>query len=147
MKYSLLFLLLLGTIKVSAQTMTVYKSSWPVEETVDRIRDVIDEKQLVAFKTINHDELARQHGVEIPPTRVILFEEPSLMAELVSCRQTTAIDLPMKILVWEENEDVYIGFFDPKLMKKRFMFNECDDILASMSRILIRIVNEALKEG
>ena len=78
---------------------------------------------------------------------MILFEDPNLMIELISCCQTTALDLPMKILVWEENGDVYTGFFDPEVMKKRFIVQECDDIISSMSRLKIRVVNEVLKDG
>lgn len=128
------------------QQMTVYKSKFSVDETVDKIVETIKQKKLVHFETVNHDEVAQEYGVEIPPTRIILFEDPNLMIELVSCRQTTALDLPMKILVWEENGDNYIGFFDPKVMKKRFMLQECDDIISSMSRLKVRIVNEVIKE-
>ena len=126
--------------------MTVYKSQLSVDETVDKIVETINLKKLVHFETVNHDSVAAEYGVEIPPTRMVLFEDPNLMIELLSCRQTTALDLPMKILVWEENTDVYIGFFDPKVMKKRFMLQECDDIISSMSRLKVRIVNEILKE-
>ncbi|MEM0938870.1 MAG: DUF302 domain-containing protein [Bacteroidota bacterium] len=127
--------------------MTVYKSSMTVQETVDRIVETIKQKKLVHFETVNHEEAAADYGMDIPPTKMILFEDPNLIMELISCRQTTALDLPMKILVWEENGDIYIGFFDPKIMKKRFMLQECDDIISSMSRLKVRIVNEVLREG
>ena len=131
---------------VEAQNLTTYRSNKTVEETVDRIVEIIKLKKLVFFETVNHDKVAEEYGVEIPPTRMILFEDPNLMIELISCRQTTALDLPMKILVWAEEGDVYIGFFDPKIMKKRFMLHECVDIITSMSRLKVRIVNEAIKE-
>lgn len=146
MKSFLSAMLLVASFCSSAQNLTIYRSSKSVDETVQRLVDVIKQKKLVYFETVNHDKVAKEYGVEIPPTRMILFEDPNLMIELVSCRQTTALDLPMKVLVWEENEDVYIGFFDPKVMKKRFMLHECDDIITSMSRMKIRVVNEALKE-
>ncbi|MEQ9467231.1 MAG: DUF302 domain-containing protein [Ekhidna sp.] len=146
MKFFISAILMAASLYCDAQNLTIYRSPKSVDETVDRIIEIIKEKKLVYFETVNHDKVAREYGVEIPPTRMILFEDPNLMIELVSCRQTTALDLPMKILVWEENEDVYIGFFDPKVMKKRFMLHECDDIITSMSRLKIRVVNEALKE-
>ena len=147
MKYWIITLFLSVPLLGLGQQMTVYKSSMTVEETVNRIMETIEQKKLVHFETVNHDKVAAEYGVEIPPTRMILFEDPNMMIELVSCRQTTALDLPMKILVWKENSDVYIGFFDPKVMKKRFMLQECDDIISSMSRLKVRIVNEVLKEG
>jgi len=132
---------------VYAQNLTTYRSTRSVDETVERIVETIKKKKLAYFETVEHDKVAKDYGVEIPPTRMILFEDPNLMIELVSCRQTTALDLPMRILVWEENSDVYVGFFDPKVMKKRFMLHECDDIITSMSRLKIRVVNEALKDS
>jgi len=129
------------------QNLTTYRSTRDVDQTVNRIIEVIKQKKLAYFETVEHDIVAKEYGVEIPPTRMILFEDPNMMIELVSCRQTTALDLPMRILVWEENSDVYVGFFDPKVMKKRFMLHECDDIISSMSRLKIRVVNEALRDG
>ena len=147
MKKIITLFIFIAPFFLSAQNLTTYKSAKTVDETVNRIVDLIKQKKLVYFETVEHDKVAKDYGVTIPPTRMILFEDPNLMIELVSCRQTTALDLPMKILVWEENEDVYVGFFDPKVMKKRFMLHACDDIITSMSRLKIRIVNEALKEG
>ena len=121
MRISLLICLSVFYVAAFGQQMTVYKSPFTVNETVDKVVETINQKRLVHFETVNHDSVAAEYGVEIPPTRMIMFEDPNLMIELVSCRQTTALDLPMKILVWVENSDVYIGFFDPKVMKKRFM--------------------------
>ncbi|WP_462250148.1 DUF302 domain-containing protein [Ekhidna sp.] len=147
MRFFLFAFVISVTLGLDAQNMTIYRSSRSVDETVNRIVEIIKNKKLAYFETVEHDKVALEYGVDIPPTRMILFEDPNLMIELISCRQTTALDLPMKILVWEENEDVYIGFFDPKVMKKRFMLQECDDIISSMSRLKIRVVNEALRDG
>ncbi|SNT30482.1 Uncharacterized conserved protein, DUF302 family [Ekhidna lutea] len=145
MKQLLSAFALIVIVSANAQNLTTYLSNKSVDETVTRLVEIIKKKKLVYFETVEHDKVALDYGVEIPPTRMILFEDPNLMIELVSCRQTTALDLPMKILVWQEDEDVYIGFFDPKVMKKRFLLHECEDIITSMSRLKIRVVNEALK--
>ena len=148
MKKSIILILSFVLVNcLAAQQLTTYKSDMSVDETTKRLVASIKQKKLVYFETVSHDSVANEYGVKIPPTRMVLFEDPNLMIELVSCRQTTALDLPMKILVWEENEDVYVGFFDPKVMKKRFMLHECDDIITSMSRLKLRIVNEVLKGG
>lgn len=147
MKFFVATIIIFVSFASFAQNLTTYRSTRSVEETVDRIVETIKQKKLAYFETVEHDKVAMEYGVVIPPTRMILFEDPNLMIELVSCRQTTALDLPMRILVWEENSDVYVGFFDPKVMKKRFMLHECDDIITSMSRLKVRVVSEALREG
>lgn len=137
--------LFLFITEASAQNLTVYRSDLSVDSTVMKVVEVIKAKELVYFETVSHDAIAKEKGVEIPPTRMILFEDPDLMIELLQCRQTTALDLPMKILVWKEHDDVYIGFFDPKVMKKRFLLNGCEDIITKMSRLKIRIIADVLK--
>ncbi|WP_424961183.1 DUF302 domain-containing protein [Ekhidna sp.] len=147
MKFIISACIVFIAFSLKSQNLTTYRSARSVDETVNRIVEIIKKKKLAYFETVEHDKVAKEYGVEIPPTRMILFEDPNLMIELISCRQTTALDLPMRILVWEEHGDVYVGFFDPKMMKKRFMLQECDDVITSMSRLKIRVVNEALREG
>ena len=147
MKFILSACIVFVAFSPKSQNLTTYRSTRSVDETVNRIVEIIKKKKLAYFETVEHDKVAKEYGVEIPPTRMILFEDPNLMIELIACRQTTALDLPMRILVWEEHGDVYVGFFDPKVMKKRFMLHECDDVITSMSRLKIRVVNEALRQG
>lgn len=146
MKISFLVLSFLILVELPAQNLTIYRSDNSVDSTVMKIVEVIKSKDLVYFETVSHDGIAKEKGAEIPPTRMILFEDPELMIQLIQCRQTTALDLPMKILVWEENQDVYIGFFDPKVMKKRFLLQGCEDILTEMSKLKIRIIAEVFKD-
>ena len=82
----------------------------------------------------------------IDSTNVILFEDPELTSALISCEQTSALDLPLKVMVWEENEDVYIGFIDPAFMRKRFMIQDCPEILQKMTGLMVRVVNEAIRQ-
>ncbi|WP_258104825.1 DUF302 domain-containing protein [Marinoscillum sp. MHG1-6] len=146
MKKSLLFTsLALITFIASAQNLTIYRSSLSVDETVTKIEGIIKSHDLKFFETVNHDAIAKERGKEIPPTRSILFEDPDLTTQLISCQPTTALDLPLEILVWEEYGDVYIGFMDPKFMTKRFMVSGCDETITSMTRLMVRVANEAIR--
>lgn len=137
---------LLFCLGSQAQNLTIYKSSLNVELTTDKIVSIIKDKGLIFFETVSHDAIAKDRGKEIPPTRSILFEDPDLTTALISCQQTTALELPLEILVWEEYGDVYIGFMDPKFMRKRFMVLGCDETIDALTRLMIRVTNDALKE-
>ncbi|MFT6867125.1 MAG: hypothetical protein ACJA08_001964 [Cyclobacteriaceae bacterium] len=128
-----------------AQNLTIYKSSIGVQETTDKIVSIIKKQELIFFETVSHDEIAKLRGIEISPTRSILFEDPDLSTALISCQQTTALDLPLEILVWEEYGDVYIGFMDPKFMKKRFMIMGCDETIDALTKLMVRVTNDALR--
>lgn len=141
----ILFILVYNLVR--AQELTVYKSNGSVEETVSLLIKLIRaEDSLICFETVSHDMIARERGMEIPPTRSILFEDPKLTTALITCQPTAAIELPLELLVWEESEDVYIGFLDPRLMKRRFMVTDCDDTLHDLTALMIRIVTDALRQ-
>lgn len=134
------------TAHASCQNLSIFKSNLSVGETTGKIEDIIEAKGLKFFETVAHHEIANEKGYEIDSTNIILFEDPTLTSALIKCEQTSALDLPLKIMIWEENEDVYIGYIDPQFMKKRFMIDGCPEILESMTSMIVRVVNEAIKE-
>ncbi|MEQ9404660.1 MAG: DUF302 domain-containing protein [Cyclobacteriaceae bacterium] len=146
-KYIISGLLLTLVFTVNAQNLTIYRSSMSVEETTEKLVNVINEQNLVYFETVIHDEIAKDRNFELPPTRVVLFEDPDLTTRLIKCNQTTALEMPLKMLVWEENQDVYIGFVDPKLMSKRFLLQGCDEVLEDLARMMVKLANTVIRSS
>ncbi len=130
---------------VFCQDLTIYKSKQSVEMTADALVNMIKDNGLVFQDTISYQKVVVELGVEIQPTKIIMFEDPELTRQLIMCQQTTALDLPLKILVWKENEDVYIGFIDPMDMRKRFMLSGCNDTIDQLSRLMIRLVTDVMR--
>lgn len=128
-----------------SQNLTVYKSTLSVNKATEKLVSIIKEEGLIFFETVNHDKIAADRGVKLAPIRSVLFEDPDLTTTLIACQPTTALDLPLEILVWEEYEEVYIGFIDPKFMRKRFMVLGCDDTIDAMSKLMIRLTNDVLR--
>jgi len=130
-----------------AQSITVFRAKESVTVTTQKIENIIKEKGLVYFETIAQDEIAKKRGVTIHPIRSVLFEDADLCTKLVACQATVSLDLPLKILIWEEHGDVFIGYMDPNHMKRRFLISGCDDVLAKLTGLHVRIINEALREN
>lgn len=144
MKNWLIFSCLLSlSFSLSAQTLSIYKSEKDVEKTTEIIVEVILQKGLVFFETVNHDKIAAERGVKISPMREVLFEDGDLTTALIECQPTTALDLPLKILIWEEHGDVYLAYIDPQFMKKRFMLQGCEEIIDDMGKLLARLTVDA----
>lgn len=135
----------IATIACHAQNMTIFRSNLSVAETTAKIEQIIDEKELRFFETVHHHEIASENGQQIDSTNVILFEDPGLTTALITCEQTSALDLPLKVMVWMENDDVYIGYIDPAFMRKRFMIQDCPEVLQQMTALMVRMVNEAIR--
>ncbi|XOV94517.1 MAG: DUF302 domain-containing protein [Bacteroidota bacterium] len=127
------------------QNLSIYKSRRDVRETTLAIVKMIQDRGLQFLDTVSYENVARERGVDVGPTKVVTFDSSDLTNELITCQQTAALDLPLKILVWEENEDVYIGFINPTDMEKRFMLNNCTDTVDALNRLMIRLVTDVMR--
>lgn len=136
--------LLFGTA-LDAQTLSIYKSEKDVAKTTEIVEKVIKDKGLVYFETVDHESIANDRGVDISPMREVLFEDGDLTTSLIKCQPTTALDLPLKILIWEEHGDVYLAYIDPQFMKKRFMLQGCEEIIDDMGKLLSRLTVDATR--
>ena len=71
------------------------------DATLDRLRAEIDESGLRLFATFDHDGAAREVGLELRPSRVIVFGSPAAGTPLMVEAPLLALQLPLRILVWE----------------------------------------------
>ncbi len=84
--------------------LKIFQSDFPVEETVNRLIHKIEEAGWHVFARIDHSKQARDEGLELRPTQVVLFGNPLVGTLLMQDKQTAAIDLPVKALVWRDDE-------------------------------------------
>lgn len=87
---------------------TVTRSSpYTVAETLDRLRAAIQSRNLTIFAKIDHAEAARQVGLAMRPAHVLIFGSPKAGTPLMNAAPLLALDLPLKLLVWQSaNEQV-----------------------------------------
>src|SRR5699024_11882785 len=81
------------------------QSNTSVTEAVDRMVNQIEEEGWHLFARIDHAEEARKKGEGLRPTVLILFGNPEIGTKLMQDQQMSAIDLPMKALVWQEEKE------------------------------------------
>jgi|SRR5690606_6443251 len=95
-------------------------SNFSVAETVQRLIKRIEEEKWHVFASIDHSKQARDKDLELRPTQVILFGNPQLGTLLMQDQQSTAIDLPVKALVWEDAEgNVKLTYNSVQWIKER----------------------------
>jgi uncharacterized protein (DUF302 family) len=95
-------------------------SPLPVEKTVDQIGTFIEKHGWHLFARIDHAKEAQEKGLDLRPTVLILFGNPEIGTLLMQDSQKAAIDLPMKVLVSEnENGETEITFNDIENLKER----------------------------
>src|SRR5215469_5286743 len=103
-------------------------SAYPAAETVLRITDRLAKANITLFATIDHAAGAAQAGLTLRPTTLLIFGDPKAGTALMQDRQTAGIDLPLKILVWEdENGKVWITYNDLEWIKNRHQLSDATE--------------------
>lgn len=110
----------------SADGLVVQKSSYSAEETMTRFEAIAKKKGLNIFARINHAAGAAKVGKTLRPTEVLIFGNPQGGTPFIECAQTVGIDLPLKVLVWEDaTGQVWLGYNDPLYLAKRHDAAQC----------------------
>lgn len=109
-----------------------------VSATTEAIEERIDGLEPVMHvATIDHAANAASVDEELRPTRVVLFGNPALGTPLMQASQSAGIDLPQKLLVWEnEAGDVRVTYNDPEYVAERHGIEGQDERLATIAGAL-----------
>jgi uncharacterized protein (DUF302 family) len=104
----------------AAAGLVTLKSAHSVEETVARIRAVLQAKQIREFALIDHSGEAEKAGLLMPKTQVVIFGNPKGGTPLMLAAPSVAIDLPLKLLVREAAEgQVWISYWSAQALLER----------------------------
>lgn len=122
---------------IAADGMTVVESNHSVADTVTKLAKVLESKGMNVFARINHTEGAAKAGIELRPTEVLIFGNPKVGTPLMLCSQSIAIDLPQKMLAWEDADGkVWLGYNAPEYLKTRHATEGCDEVFAKVTGAL-----------
>ena len=120
------------------------RSPHDVATTIDKLTQVLEEKGMTVFGRVNHSQNAQNAELELRPTELLIFGNPKIGTPLMNCAQTVAIDLPQKMLAWQDEEGiVYLGWNDPLFLKDRHGIEGCDEVLGKVSEALSNFAKAA----
>jgi len=96
-----------------------------VDETVDKLRAALMAKGITLFAVIDHSGEAEKAGIAMPPTKLLIFGNPQAGTPLMLASPSSAIDLPLKILVWEDAQgETWISYNTPGYLRERHSLPE-----------------------
>jgi uncharacterized protein (DUF302 family) len=100
--------------------LVVKSSNFSVSETLDRFSTIIKKKGITLFARINHAQGANKVGLSMPDTEVLIFGNPKLGTPLMLSQRTTAIDLPLKVIAWQDEKGkVWLAYNKPDYIATR----------------------------
>jgi uncharacterized protein (DUF302 family)/uncharacterized membrane protein YidH (DUF202 family) len=95
-------------------------SKHSVDETVDRLKNILQSKGVTLFALIDHSGEAEKVGMKMPATKLLIFGNPKAGTPLMQASPSIAIDLPLKILVAEDsNGNVSVSYNSPEYLQQR----------------------------
>jgi uncharacterized protein (DUF302 family) len=91
-----------------------------VDQTVQKLEAILETKGVKLFALIDHSGEAEKAGMKMRPTKLLIFGSPKGGTPLMIASPTVAIDLPLKILVWEDADGkVQISYNSPAYLQER----------------------------
>jgi uncharacterized protein (DUF302 family)/uncharacterized membrane protein YidH (DUF202 family) len=95
-------------------------SNHSVDQTVGRLKGILEEMGVTLFALVDHSGEAEKVGMKMRPTKLLIFGSPKAGTPLMLAAPSIAIDLPLKILIWQDNQEkVWISCNSPEYLKER----------------------------
>src|SRR6202162_4342292 len=83
--------------------LTISASNYSPKETMDRLTAAVTDRGMTVLARVDHAAAAGKAGMELRPTEVLIFGNPKAGTPLMQVAQTMGIDLPLKALVWQDD--------------------------------------------
>jgi uncharacterized protein (DUF302 family) len=112
-----------------------------VEETVARLEAILKEKGIKLFCIVDHSGEALAAGLEMPPTKLLIFGNPRAGTPLMLAAPSTALDLPLKVLIAEQsNGEVLVSWNDAAWLQQRHGFPaDMQPVIAAVGMVAKKI--------
>ncbi len=137
-------LLSLSASAAMAETLMTQTSQFGVKETLDRLTAALDAKGIKVAARIDHAAGAKAVGMELPPTEVLMFGNPKLGTPLMQANPMIGLDLPMKVLAWQDKDGkVHVSYTKPSDLKARYGITDREEQFKAMEAALFALTGAA----
>lgn len=119
---------------MSANGIVDIRSNHSVDATVEKLRGILEAKGVTLFAFVDHSGEAAKVGLQMRPTKLLIFGSPNAGTPLMLASPSVAIDLPLKILAWEdEGGQAWISYNGPEFLRDRH--NLAPELMANIAVI------------
>lgn len=96
------------------------QSKHSVDETVEKIKNTLQSKNIALFALVDHSGEAAKIGMKMRPTKLLIFGNSKAGTPLMLAAPSSAIDLPLKLLVWEDSQsNVWVSYNSKEYLQAR----------------------------
>ena len=95
-------------------------SPLPVAGTVAKLTGIISAKGVKLFAVIDQSAEARQAGLSLRDTTLVIFGSPAAGTPVMAASPLAALDLPLKVLVWDDDGETKVSYYSPDALAVRY---------------------------
>jgi uncharacterized protein (DUF302 family) len=130
---------------MSADGLIILPSAHDPDRTVARLIEAVEARGIPVLADIDHGKAAVDAGLDLRPTRLIIFGNAKAGTPLMQDAQTAAIDLPLKALVWRDADGAtWLGYNAPDWIAQRHAIGTgLDQTITLLGRTLAAVAEEA----
>ncbi|PAF45022.1 DUF302 domain-containing protein [Helicobacter sp. 11S02596-1] len=109
-------------------------SHYDFQTTLNRAKDLIKQQKIKLFAILDHSEAASEFHQTLPPTSVVVFGNPAVGTGKMKEVPNLAIELPMKVLIYERDKKVFVGFVKPSFYAKALGLSTDDTFIKNTEK-------------
>jgi uncharacterized protein (DUF302 family) len=114
-----------------------------VAETVSRLVEMVEAKGVKVFAVIDHSGEAERVGLRLRDTKLVVFGSPKAGTPVMVAAPLAALDLPLKVLVWDDDGQTRVSFVAPSTLAARYGLS--DELAAALA--VVGPLTDALAEA
>ena len=113
--------------------VTTKVSPRPVADTVSRLTGILSAKGMKVFAVIDQSEEARGAGLKLRDTTLVIFGNPAAETRVMDAVPLSALDLPLKVLIWSDGGRTNVSYYSPAALAARYGLS--DELAANLAGI------------
>ncbi len=102
-----------------AEDVVTKLSPWSMAETVARLSAVVAARGMEVLAIIDHGAKAREVSLDLRDTKLVIFGSPSAAAAVIKAAPLAALDLPLRVVVWEDGHQTLVSYPAPEAVARR----------------------------
>lgn len=108
-----------------------------------RLREALDAHGLQLFARIDHATGAGKADVELQPNVLLIFGNPSVGTPLMQADPHVGIELPLRMLIWQDADGTHVGYLDPRELADRYALDGHQETLERQAAVLAKVAAAA----
>lgn len=126
--------------------LQTYSTEASVKAIIDRIEEILKQKGVTIFARINHAEAARAVGLSLPDEEVLIFGNPRVGTALMVENPSIGIQLPLKILAWQDNKKTHVAFQNMDFLGEQFNIQKSSHVMKTLADFMQNLVTASINE-